>query len=324
MKTMENRAIMGKDGQRSMFHIKKAVGVDICDYSWYEKQESEVLIPPGAYFKILRHWKEKSSLYIIEMEQRPPPEDVSDLNFDDVDKFECPGQMESPLVGAAPLTVGLAVAFCFDGPIHVEWSTPYCLDPHSGPAYAHYGFPIPYQRFSGISSMLYLFQPLAYAFNLLVLSVPTAVLAHRLPSRLLGAPCVLAVPWNGLRVGSLVLPFGTTPEVPPATTLGQGEGGSRAQRRQTQSGGGPDWRSNNGMREGHLDGPEAGEVHPLERDFHRADGVVAEGIVDVKEEVVTPSEGAVPATLRAHRARERHPEMLKRAAPAVLVDGEVL
>lgn len=116
MKTMENRAIMGKDGQRSMFHIKNAVGVNVCNYSWYADLEQEVLIPPGAYFKILRHWKERSSLYIIEMEQLPPPQEISDLTFDKEDKEEPPSQMAAPTVEQSPNILGA---------LKVTWVPPY-------------------------------------------------------------------------------------------------------------------------------------------------------------------------------------------------------
>lgn len=53
----------------------------------------------------------------------------------------------------------------------VEWSFPYCnhTNAHDGPAYAVYGFPLPYTQFSGASSLVFETMPLAWLFDAAVL-----------------------------------------------------------------------------------------------------------------------------------------------------------
>jgi hypothetical protein len=53
--------------------------------------------------------------------------------------------------------------------VTVEWSYPYCNDPQDGPATAVFGFPLPYQRFSGAASFLYDVMPHAYALNVVLM-----------------------------------------------------------------------------------------------------------------------------------------------------------
>jgi hypothetical protein len=65
------------------------------------------------------------------------------------------------------LTAGLTAWLEFS--FTMEWSSPYCMSQEDGPAYAAFGFPLPYMRFGGASSMEYAFMPHAYLINLLVL-----------------------------------------------------------------------------------------------------------------------------------------------------------
>ncbi len=58
---------------------------------------------------------------------------------------------------ALACTVGIVAVT--EGLFTVEWSTPYCNDPRDGPSYAAYGFPFPYERFSGVSSLHFDFAP---------------------------------------------------------------------------------------------------------------------------------------------------------------------
>ena len=55
--------------------------------------------------------------------------------------------------------------------VTMEWSFPYCnrTNPHDGPAYAVYGFPLPYTQFSGTTSLVYEVMPLAWLFNATVI-----------------------------------------------------------------------------------------------------------------------------------------------------------
>ena len=52
----------------------------------------------------------------------------------------------------------------------LEWSSPYCTSQEDGPAYAAFGLPFPYLKYTGVSSLEYLFMPLAYLLNLALLS----------------------------------------------------------------------------------------------------------------------------------------------------------
>jgi hypothetical protein len=53
--------------------------------------------------------------------------------------------------------------------VSLEWSFPYCNSPADGPAYAVYGFPLPYTQSSGTSSLEYKLMPLAWLFDAVVL-----------------------------------------------------------------------------------------------------------------------------------------------------------
>lgn len=67
--------------------------------------------------------------------------------------------------------------------ITVEWSFPYCNDPRDGPASAVYGAPLPYERWSGASSLQYDFVPHLYILNLGILCAATWPLFRRLSHR---------------------------------------------------------------------------------------------------------------------------------------------
>ncbi|MEZ4302070.1 MAG: hypothetical protein R3B70_44480 [Polyangiaceae bacterium] len=55
--------------------------------------------------------------------------------------------------------------------VSVEWAAPDCNDPQDGPVYALFGAPLPYERFSGASSMMYDFVPWMYVINIGILSL---------------------------------------------------------------------------------------------------------------------------------------------------------
>ena len=65
------------------------------------------------------------------------------------------------LLATASFGLGAAI----DLAVTVEWSFPYCNQQYDGPAYAVFGV-IPYERFSGASSLVYDFQPGLFAANL--------------------------------------------------------------------------------------------------------------------------------------------------------------
>ena len=57
----------------------------------------------------------------------------------------------------------------FEAIFTVEWSFPYCSSQEDGPASAVFGMPLPYIRWSGVSSMEYLYMPSALIVNILLL-----------------------------------------------------------------------------------------------------------------------------------------------------------
>ena len=65
-------------------------------------------------------------------------------------------------------TCSLGAAAVLDACVTIEWSAPYCNIQDDGPAWAVYGV-VPYERFSGVSSLVYDFQPILFGINLLVL-----------------------------------------------------------------------------------------------------------------------------------------------------------
>lgn len=53
----------------------------------------------------------------------------------------------------------------------IEWSFPYCSSQEDGPASAVFGMPLPYIRWTGVSSLEYIFMPSIFIVNLLILFV---------------------------------------------------------------------------------------------------------------------------------------------------------
>jgi hypothetical protein len=52
----------------------------------------------------------------------------------------------------------------------IEWSFPYCSSQADGPASAVFGMPLPYIRWSGVSSMEYIYMPSVLIVNIVILS----------------------------------------------------------------------------------------------------------------------------------------------------------
>jgi len=74
-----------------------------------------------------------------------------------------------PLGLTVPL-LALGLGALLDLVFTVEWSYPYCSGPDSGPAFAVLGMPLPYQTYSGVSSLQHFFMPHIYAANVLLLA----------------------------------------------------------------------------------------------------------------------------------------------------------
>lgn len=67
------------------------------------------------------------------------------------------------------LTTGL-VGWC-ETIFTIEWSFPYCSNQEDGPASAVFGLPLPYIRYSGVSSLEYFYMPSILILNLLILFI---------------------------------------------------------------------------------------------------------------------------------------------------------
>ena len=68
---------------------------------------------------------------------------------------------------AFPLTLGLAG--WLEAVFTIEWSFPYCTNQEDGPASAVFGMPLPYVRWSGVSSMEYFYMPSIFVLNIIIL-----------------------------------------------------------------------------------------------------------------------------------------------------------
>ena len=68
---------------------------------------------------------------------------------------------------ALPLTLGLVG--WFEAVFTIEWSFPYCSSLEDGPASAVFGMPLPYIRYSEVSSMEYFYMPSIFIVNILIL-----------------------------------------------------------------------------------------------------------------------------------------------------------
>ena len=83
-------------------------------------------------------------------------------------------------VPAILLTLGLVV--WFQEIFTVEWSSPYCSNPVDGPLSAVYGMPLPYIRWSGVSSMEYFWMPSIFVLNIAILFAIVYPIISRLVS----------------------------------------------------------------------------------------------------------------------------------------------
>ncbi|MDC0672226.1 hypothetical protein [Nannocystis radixulma] len=84
----------------------------------------------------------------------------------------------------APLLVAAALAVGLESLVTVEWSFPYCSSQEDGPASAVYGFPLPYIRWGGYSSLIYIFMPAAHLADLILLTCAVYLLIRRFVRRM--------------------------------------------------------------------------------------------------------------------------------------------
>ncbi|CAF1467171.1 unnamed protein product [Adineta steineri] len=70
MKTME--AFVGTSGVRTLFTIECINGRSISAHSYF-KDENEILLMPGSYFKVVDKWSPAKDLYIIHLREMTPP-----------------------------------------------------------------------------------------------------------------------------------------------------------------------------------------------------------------------------------------------------------
>lgn len=74
----------------------------------------------------------------------------------------------------------MCLAMTVERLVTVEWSFAYCNDPQDGPISAVFGAPLPYERWWGVSSLVYEFVPHFYVFNVLVLFGILLPVVHRI------------------------------------------------------------------------------------------------------------------------------------------------
>ena len=68
------------------------------------------------------------------------------------------------------LLLSLGLAGWFEAVFTIEWSFPYCSNQADGPASAVFGMPLPYVRWSEVSSLEYVYMPLILIVNVLIIS----------------------------------------------------------------------------------------------------------------------------------------------------------
>jgi hypothetical protein len=80
----------------------------------------------------------------------------------------------------------IAAALIVTALVRIEWSYPYCLTQFDGPSYAFWGLPLPWMRFTGVSSGEYFVMTHVYAANVLITAaalrpVHTAIVLYTPP-----------------------------------------------------------------------------------------------------------------------------------------------
>lgn len=83
-----------------------------------------------------------------------------------------------PLVNRIVLSLVLAVALDFL--VTVEWSAPGCAN--AADPFAFFGFPFPYMRWGGASSLEYVWMPWRYAANIAIMTLPLFWLLRWMPA----------------------------------------------------------------------------------------------------------------------------------------------
>lgn len=69
---LESSDYLGKSGPRTLFSIESTSGKDIRAHSSFENDE-EILLPPGLYFQVMDCQNPTDDLYIIQIQEIPPP-----------------------------------------------------------------------------------------------------------------------------------------------------------------------------------------------------------------------------------------------------------
>jgi len=88
------------------------------------------------------------------------------------------------------MVAAVGAAWWIEKLVTLEWSYPYCSVRDSGPAAAVFGFPLPYEQTSIVTSSTYFFIPWLYLLNLAAIAGGVFLLLRPLASRL--------VTWNRL------------------------------------------------------------------------------------------------------------------------------
>jgi hypothetical protein len=82
------------------------------------------------------------------------------------------------------MVAAVGAAWWIEKLVTLEWSYPYCSVRDSGPAAAVFGFPLPYEQTSIVTSGTYFFIPWLYLLNIAAIAAGVFLLLRQLTSRL--------------------------------------------------------------------------------------------------------------------------------------------
>ncbi|CAF1237251.1 unnamed protein product [Rotaria sordida] len=72
LKLLESQMYLGKQKNRTIFSIQVLNGKNIRNHSYF-KNDNEILLMPGTYFKVINEGSSSSNLHIIQLKQIQPP-----------------------------------------------------------------------------------------------------------------------------------------------------------------------------------------------------------------------------------------------------------
>lgn len=95
IQTMEE--FVGKSGVRTLFNIECINGKAIRAHSFYKK-ESEILLMPGTYLRVVGKWSPTKDLYMIHLREATPPRVFLEPPFKSSSIASTPSSAETPAI----------------------------------------------------------------------------------------------------------------------------------------------------------------------------------------------------------------------------------